>query len=226
MSIVKKNQIILIIGSIFVFLMFLSTYFNFINNNANTAPSSSSTLLNHTNCTGSFAENSTNAIIANYSPSIILSINKSFNFNSINENISKVSNTINNTLNKLNSTGFIDFEMIDNTTYHILVLNNTNAYNLQNKIFNSIPNNISANKPNIINILKVSAISYIKIPSIITFNIYSTQITQREILKNTIYNISIYPLLPVGTSIPVTVQGVINNKGLCQTSIRIIPADN
>lgn len=220
----KKSQVILIIGSVFVFMMFLSTYFTFTNNNAPAAPSAPQNSTSLQNCTGLFATNDTNAIIANYSNNFIVSVNKSFGFNSINSSVAQASNAINRTLNKLNSTGEISFLMLDNTTYHVLILKNTSAYALQNIIFNSIPaGEIGSNTLGIFRLFSIYSVSRAELPSILSFKAYSQRFAQREILKNTWYNLSIYPLMPINAVVPVAVQALVNSNGLCQGSIRISP---
>lgn len=221
----NKSQIILVIGSIFVFAMFLSTYFTFTNNNSPTAPAASkvqnSTSLQ--NCTGVFATNDTNAIIVNYSNNFIVSVNKSLGINQISSNTAIISNDINSTLNKLNASGEISFLVLNNTTYHVLALKNITAYSMQNVISNNMQSDkIASNAIEAFTLFSISSISYANLPSILSFRAYSQQFTQREILKNRQYNLSIYPILPINAVVPVTVQGMISSNGLCQGSIRII----
>ncbi len=219
----NKSQIILVIGSIFVFAMFLSTYFTFTNNNAPAAPSTVQNSTSLQNCTGIFATNDTNAIIVNYSNNFIISVNKSLSLNSVNSNATIISNSINETLNKLNASGEISFLVLNNATYHVLILKNNTAYNMQNIISNNMQSNkIASNAIEAFKLFSISSISHADLPSILSFKAYSQQFTQREILKNTQYNLSIYPILPINSVVPVTVQGLITSNGICQGSIRII----
>ncbi len=123
---------------------------------------------------------------------------------------------MNNILNKLNLTNNISFSTIDNTTYDILLLN-INAYAFQQFLFSKF----NSYNYNAIKLLKLSSVTVIKIQPILIFKQYSSQISQRAIIKNKIYSINQYPLKSINSTIPVKVRALINNKGVCQNSIRV-----
>ncbi len=218
---------IFIIGSIFIGLIFVSSYFELGNNNSSTTPGSLLNNSSNKNCTGTFAINETNAIIVNYSSNFILAINKSFNANEGNAiktsalNIANISNVLNNTLSTVNSTNNISFTIINNNTYDVL-LSNMSAYNFQQIIYQKLQSyNYNNSKSNVSNLVNLKGATFIKLPHVLSFKPYSSVISQRAIIKNQTYSINIYPLRKINSTIPVEIQALMNKNGICQNSIRI-----
>jgi hypothetical protein len=183
----NKKKIIFLLGSIFVAIIFLSSYAAFSNNGSGS--SSSSTIKTQASY---FSTGTSNAIISNYSS--IAYVTVSNGSNSSNENITRI-------LSQLEANGSVQNYIYDNNSYQV-VLVSISAYELQQLL------NRNASSNSIIN---VGATTYVMLPSTVIMYYTNQPITVH--LKSRNYSVYLTNVKPIGSVLNVSVSGLLARNG-------------
>lgn len=176
------------LGSLFVAVIFLSSYGAF---NNNTATTSSTTSI--ANVKTYFVSGSSNAIVVNYSNVATLLVNKSVNASS--------SNQILATLNTLESNGSINSYIEINNSFQIF-LSTINAYSLEQLFYTKLGSNKTT---------AVNASSIVSLPKTITMYLNKQSVPMH--LTQTNYSMNIFPLRQVGNTIKVSLNAIVTANG-------------
>jgi hypothetical protein len=185
----RKKQIIFI-GTMFVAVMFISSYAAFGNNSNYTSSSSTTTV---SNLKTYFASGAANGIVSGYSRGATVELSNSLTN-------ATTGNQIVGILSTMQANGSISSYLEFNNNFQVL-LSTMNAYSLQQILQKKL------NTPNV----TVNASTYVVLPSRITL-IIST-IAAQIALSQTNYSISILPLKPPGTSIKININAIVWQNG-------------
>jgi len=187
----EKKKLEMLIGSIFVFLIFISAYASFsspVSNNFGNRTNQSKTKVQTFLVSGNV-----NGVIVNYTDSASVYLNNSkYNYTSI----------VENTLNSYEQNNYIiDYTNGSKSNSFDILLQNISAYSLQQKLANITNNNIVCNSTAIL-----------LIPSRITLQ-YGSQSITVFLPNKTTKAVPISPLLPIGTNIPVHINAFVTKQG-------------
>ncbi len=223
----KKEKLRMILGSLFVIVIFLSAYAAFGNpslapNNANNSSNASSSNTSQI----FFVSGNVNGSVVGYLNNIVLSLN--FNKTDSVNYTTELSGIVSNAISSMQASNEISEYTplsINDTSYSIL-LSNMSAYEFQQGLRNMVSNALSSKNiklsnnismSSIINsIIIVNATTRINLPPKITLN-YSTQAVQVTPPSQNI-SMSIEPLLPIGTNVPLHIIAGVNQNGRISNS--------
>ncbi|MGC8572125.1 MAG: hypothetical protein ACP5LH_02500 [Candidatus Micrarchaeia archaeon] len=216
----KKEKLKMILSSLFVVIIFLSAYAAFGNPTA--APNkanNSSNITNNSKVKTFLLSESINGILSGYPNSVGLNINLS-KVNNISSRAELSSIVGNELANMMSSNEISEYqEASTNGTLYTILLSNMSAYQFQQTIIGDVKNALNSsniiNKTSIINtinsIIIVNSTAYVMLPSNITFGAGLQSIKIKPPITSK--SISIAPLLPIGTNIPLTVLTVVDQYG-------------
>lgn len=185
----KKKQLIFLVGSIFVAVIFLTSYAAFSNNNSGTT--STSTIKSSQTF---FAVGNANAVIFNYSDIAVVALSNSSN--SIRDNV-------NTTMSQLESNGSLQDYIYSgsNNTYQV-VLSTISAYGLQQLLYSNAT---------ITNSVSVGSTASILLPSTVTLHYTNVPITISPPNRNdTVY---LKNVKRIGTVINVSISALLGRNG-------------
>jgi len=196
----KRKKQLLAIGSIFIAVIFLSSYASFGNNNM--GQTTSTTTISNMQTYFVSAE-AINAIVSNYSRSLnITLINASQN--------SSAHDMISSMLGNLQSNGSVLNYFYNLGKYTVYLGSGIDAYGVQ-----SLLNNTVNNKN-----FRVKATTYVTLPS--TLKLYYQGTAVNVFVGEKQYPVSIAPLKPINSTIKVTVQALVTANGiLYENNLRI-----
>ncbi len=195
----RTKQIIFLVGSIFVALIFLSSYAAFSNNGGS---STSTSTIKNVLTFPSFG--SSNAVITNYSD-IGINITLLRNSNATRTNVT-------NFLSALQANGTVQSYVYQNGSYAQIVLSGMSAYQLQQQLYKLV--NGSANS------IEVGATTDIRMPNNITLYYNNVQpITVYLPIRN--YTIRMKNVKSVGTVINLGTSALLARNGSIYGSLRV-----
>lgn len=183
----KTKQVLLILGTVLIGVIFISAYASFNNNNISN--SSSSTIVNAQTFP---AFGSSNAVISNYSDVV----NVTF-LGSSNETINKTDAVLSN----LEANDIIDNYIYLNNRYEV-ILANISAYNFRELLYNQ------TNDSNSIN---VGSTAYVKLPTTVTLYYAGTPVSLYLANKN--YSIYINNIRSIGSTVNVKIFALLTRNG-------------
>lgn len=183
----KKKQLIFIGGSIFVAIIFLTSYAAFSNNNS--ASTTTSTIKNRVTY---FALGSSNAIITNYSDVALITFSG---------NAQAQKATVANVLSELAANGSIGTYYANSNIGYNVSLTTISPYALQQLLYNKTGGNS----------INVGSTAYITLPKSITLYYSSTPVP--IYLSNTNYTVYMGDVRKVGTVINVSISALLTNNG-------------
>lgn len=183
----KRKSIVMLIGSLFVAIIFLTSYAAF-SNNVSTKTSTATTIKSTRTF---FVSGNSTAIIKSYSNIAFVRLVNQTNSTSRVESV----------LSKLQSNGTVSNFVYTNQTYEVFLLA-TDPYSFKQ---------ILINQTQLTNSLNVSSIAYVALPQNVTlfYNTVPVPITQTA--KN--YSILLSNLKGVNTSINITVSALVAPNG-------------
>jgi hypothetical protein len=185
---VEKKKLGMILGSIFVFIIFLSSYAAFSSPNINNFNNQTNT--NKTAIKTFLVSGNVNGTITNYSNEFIIYINNS-NYTA----------NVENMLSNYEKNGYINNYIpisAKNNSFSIL-LQNMSAYQLQQELENITDNSVICNSTAII-----------KLPSVLPLYYGNQQI---NVLGGNITKLNISPLFAIGKQIPLHINAFVTAYG-------------
>jgi len=195
----KLKKRLLTIGSVFVAIIFLTSYASYANNN--TGQTTSTTTIG--NVQTYFVSGTANAIVSNYSSSLnIILINASQN--------SSTYDMISSVLGNLQLNGSVLNYFYNIGRYQVYLGSGIDAYGMQ-----SLLNKTVSNKN-----FKVEATSYVTLPS--TLRLFYQDTAVDIFIGGKQYPVTIVPPRPINSTVKVTVQALVTANGIpYQNNIRI-----
>jgi hypothetical protein len=193
----KRKQLVFLVGSILVAVIFLSSYAAFGNNG--TATASTTTVKAQTTY---FATGSSNGTITNYSDVATLTLYNSSN---------TLKTSVINLISHLEANGTVQNYAASNGSYEI-VLASISPYDLQQFLYNKT--NSTSNS------LGIAATSYVELPQNIT--LYYTNVPVPVYLTNRNYSIYLQRVKPIGSKINVSISALLAKNGsIYQNNFRV-----
>lgn len=182
----KTKNLILLLGAVFVAIIFLSSYLSFNNNNA--ASTSTSTIKNVQTV---YASGAANGIISNYSGIVYITSNYT------NSTKSDVANALLN----LQSSGAVQSYVYLNNTFQV-ILGNVSAYTFQQTLYNNT---------GLGNSIGVGSTTYVTLPSSITLYYANTPVS--IYLPKGNYSVYMSNVRQIGTKVSFGVGALITSNG-------------
>lgn len=181
----KTKKTIFLIGSLFVAVIFVTSYAAF-NNNGSAPASSSTTVPAGTPLSGQF-NGAANALVENYTDLAYVSVT----------NRSQMSK-LNDTLGALQANGTITFDPIPgNSTTYSALLSSITTYQLYLYLSNSLSGG---------NVL-VSGVAYVKLPN--SVYMYQAGSSALVTIPNTTHKMMVKPVVAINSTIPVKMRAIL-----------------
>lgn len=169
-------------------ITFITSYAAVANNNVNENQTASSTT---TIPKSYYVAGNANVIVTGYALAAVVSLDT---------NSPSVIAQVGNTMSKLESNGSINNYIANSKSFNVF-LGTMNAYSLQQLLYNTTGNSI----------VTINATTYVSFPSQI--NLYYGSQSTPVYVPGSNYSVTIMPLLPLKTSVPVSIHALVTSNG-------------